>query len=330
MRKSVPILAGLACVVLLSGCGKRGFDRARPDEFAVARQAPLLIPADYSLVPPQPGAARPQDNATTAQTLDALFGGNTQRSAAENGVVSQAGGDTADAGIRSAVGDPGTNVVDKGATTRDIVAANMAELLEKADDPAKMIRMIISEMEDTLVEVRASAARTIADSKEMRRHIERLSELEHSWTEKAELALSKDREDLAKAALVERRKAGDMAQQLRDEVKLLDDSLRASEDDIAKLQSKLREARPKQNAIATRLESANTKARLRELWNGPKTHEACSRFELLERRADEAEGRAEAMGLTPKTLEDEFNELRSSDKIDAELAALKARMNKER
>jgi len=214
--------------------------------------------------------------------------------------------------------------------TRDIVAANMAELLEKADDPAKMIRMIISEMEDTLVEVRASAARTIADSKEMRRHIERLSELEHSWTEKAELALSKNREDLAKAALVERRKAGDMAEQLRDEVKLLDNTLRASEDDIAKLQSKLREARTKQNAIATRLESANTKARLRELWNGPKTHEAFSRFELLERRADEAEGRAEAMGLTPRTLEDEFNELRSSDKIDAELAALKARMNKDR
>jgi len=214
--------------------------------------------------------------------------------------------------------------------TRDIVAANMAELLEKADDPAKMIRMIISEMEDTLVEVRASAARTIADSKEMRRHIERLSELEESWTEKAELALSKNREDLAKAALVERRKAGDMAEQLRDEVKLLDDTLRSSEDDIVKLQSKLREARTKQNAIATRLESANNKARLREMWNGPKTHEAFSRFELLERRADEAEGRAEAMGLTPRTLEDEFNDLRSSDKIDAELAALKARMNKDR
>jgi hypothetical protein len=123
MRKSVPILAGLACVVLLSGCGKRGYDRARPDEFAVARQAPLVIPPDYSLVPPQPGAARPQDNANTSQTLQALFGGNPQRSAAENGVVSQAGGDVADTGIRSSVGDPATNVVDKGATTRDIVAA---------------------------------------------------------------------------------------------------------------------------------------------------------------------------------------------------------------
>jgi phage shock protein A len=212
--------------------------------------------------------------------------------------------------------------------TRDIVAANMAELLDKADDPAKMIRIIIMEMEETLVEVRASAARTIADQKEMRRHIQKLAELEESWTEKAELALSKDREDLAKAALVERNKAADMGAQLRSEIGVLDDALRSSEEDIAKLQSKLREARAKQNAIATRMESANTKARLREMWNGPRTHEAFSRFEALERRADEAEGRAEAMGLAPKSLEDEFNELRSADKIDAELAEMKARMNK--
>ena len=213
--------------------------------------------------------------------------------------------------------------------TRDIVAANMAELLDRADDPAKMVRIIIAEMEDTLVEVRASAARTIADQKEMRRHIAKLAELEASWTEKAELALSKNREDLAKAALVERRKAADMGAQLREEVTGLDEALRSSEEDIAKLQNKLREARAKQNAIATRLESANTKARLREMWNGPKTHDAFSRFEVLERRADEAEGRAEAMGLTPRTLDDEFDALRYSDKIDAELAALKAKLNRE-
>ena len=213
--------------------------------------------------------------------------------------------------------------------TRDIVAANMAELLERADDPAKMVRMIILEMEETLVEVRASAARTIADQKEMRRHIMKLADLEASWTEKAELALSKNRDDLAKAALVERGKAAEMGTQLSEEITVLEDALRSSEDDIAKLQNKLREARAKQNAIATRLESANTKARLREMWNGPKTHEAFSRFEVLERRADDAEGRAEAMGLTPRTLEDEFAELRSSDKIDAELAALKKKMNGE-
>lgn len=214
--------------------------------------------------------------------------------------------------------------------TRDIVAANMAELLEKAEDPAKMIRMIILEMEETLVEVRASAARTIADSKEMRRHIAKLESLEANWTEKAELALSKDREDLAKAALMERQRASDMVEQLRAEVKVLDDSLRSAEDDIAKLQSKLREARAKQNNIATRLESANNRTRLREMWNGPRTHEAFSRFDMLERRVDEAEGRADAMGLgvQPKTLDEEIAELKSADRIDAELAALKARLSK--
>ncbi|WP_343525628.1 phage shock protein PspA [Sphingomonas sp.] len=214
--------------------------------------------------------------------------------------------------------------------TRDIVAANFADLLDKAEDPAKMIRMIILEMEETLVEVRASAARTIADQKEIRRHIMKLDQLQDSWTEKAELALSKDREDLAKAALIERQKAADMADQLKAEVQVLDDALRASEEDIAKLQNKLREARTKQNAVQTRLESANNRYRLREMWNGPKTHDAFSRFDMLERKVDEAEGRAEALGLgaSPKTLEEEIAELRASDRVDAELAALKARLNK--
>ncbi len=214
--------------------------------------------------------------------------------------------------------------------TRDIIAANVTDLLDKAEDPAKMIRMIILEMEETLVEVRASAARTIADQKEMRRHISKLEQLQASWTEKAELALSKDREDLAKAALVERQKAADMADQLSVEVQVLDDALRASEEDITKLQNKLREARTKQNAVQTRLESANTRVRLREMWNGPKTHDAFSRFDVLERRVDEAEGRADALGLgVAKTLEEEIAELRTSDKVDADLAALKARMKKE-
>jgi phage shock protein A len=214
--------------------------------------------------------------------------------------------------------------------TRDIVAANFADLIEKAEDPSKMIRMIILEMEETLVEVRASAARTIADQKEMRRHISKLEQLQDNWTEKAELALSKDREDLAKAALVERQKAFDMADQLKAEVGVLDDALRASEEDIAKLQTKLREARTKQNAVQTRLESANNRTRLREMYNGPKTHEAFSRFDILDRRVDEAEGRADAMGLgVVKTLEEEIAELRSNDKVDAQLAALKARMKKD-
>ncbi len=124
MRKFVPLAAGLASVALLSGCGAgRSLDRARPDEFAVARQAPLVIPPDFALVPPQPGAARPQDTAANAQTLDALFGGAAPRSASENSTIADAGADNDDPGIRSSVGDPGTTVVDKGTTTRDIVAA---------------------------------------------------------------------------------------------------------------------------------------------------------------------------------------------------------------
>jgi phage shock protein A len=211
--------------------------------------------------------------------------------------------------------------------TRDIIAANFTDLLDKAEDPAKMIRMIIMEMEETLVEVRASAARTIADQKEMRRQIGRLEALQDSWTEKAELALSKEREDLAKAALVEKQKAGDMADQLRSEIAVLDDALRASEADIAKLQTKLREARARQNAIMSRLETAQNRIRMREMYAGSKVDEAFSRFDVLERRADLAEGRADAMSLggPGKTLEEEIAELRSSDKVEAELAALKAK-----
>jgi len=209
--------------------------------------------------------------------------------------------------------------------TRDIFAANITEMLDRSEDPAKMIRMVILEMEETLVEVRASAARCIADVKEMRRALSRLDELQKSWTEKAELALSKDREDLAKAALIERQKAADMADGLREEIKVIDDTLKGYEGDIAKLQGKLREARARQNAIATRFESAVTRARARELMNGSRTEDAFSRFEVLERRADFAEGRADALGMNgPKSLEEEIAELKAAESVDKELEAMKA------
>jgi len=159
----------------------------------------------------------------------------------------------------------------------------------------------------------------------MRRTLMRLEDLQLSWTEKAELALSKDREDLAKAALLERQKAADMADGLREEIKVLDETLKTYEADIAKLQGKLREARARQNAISHRIESAVTRAKARELLNGGRTEDAFSKFEVLERRADFAEGRAEALGMTgPKSLEEEIAELKSSEKVDAELEAMKA------
>lgn len=209
--------------------------------------------------------------------------------------------------------------------TRDIVAANMTDLLSKSEDPAQTIRVIILEMEETLVEVRASAARSIADQKEMRRQIARLEDLQASWTEKAELALSRGRDDLARAALVEREKVAEMAERLGGEIAVIEETLRGSEGDISKLQNKLREARTRQGAIATRMESAHNRARLREMYAGPRVDEAFSQFEFLERRADYAEGTADALLLAapPKSLAEEIAELRNADKIDAELERMK-------
>ncbi len=216
--------------------------------------------------------------------------------------------------------------------TRDIIAANFNELLDQADDPSKMIRMIILEMEETLVEVRASAARTIADQKEMHRHTVKLDRLQADWGDKAQLALSKDREDLARAALVEKRKAGDMAEQLKAEITVLDDALRAYEDDIQKLQNRLREARSRQTQIAARLESAENRVKLRTLLSTERVDEAMARFDQLERRVDYAEGRADALriaeGSAPPNLADEIAALEGSDKIDEELAEMKRALGK--
>src|SRR5262245_49345708 len=211
--------------------------------------------------------------------------------------------------------------------TRDIIAANFNDLLDQADDPAKMIRMIILEMEETLVEVRASAARTIADQREMHRHTVKLEKLQIDWGEKAQLALSKDREDLARAALMEKKRASDMADQLKQEIAVLDDALRAYEQDIQKLQNRLREARSRQTQIAARLESAENRVKLRTLMTNERVDEALTRFDQLERRVDYAEGRADALsiadGTGKPTLADEIAALEGADKIDEELEAMK-------
>jgi hypothetical protein len=123
MRKVVPIVAIAGVALLLAGCGHRGYDRARPDEYSVARSQPLVVPPDFSLRAPEPGVTRPQDNNPSAQALDALFGGPAARSQSERSTLDQAGGDSASPGIRSDAGDPDTKIVDKGGTTRDIVAA---------------------------------------------------------------------------------------------------------------------------------------------------------------------------------------------------------------
>ena len=208
---------------------------------------------------------------------------------------------------------------------RDIIAANFTELLDRSEDPARMIRMIIVEMEETLVEIRATAARSIADIKEMRAGMARLEAVSDNWTDKASLALEKGREDLARAALVEKQKAADMADGLRSEIAGIEQVLRGYEADIAKLQAKLSEARSRQASIANRIESAMTRARTSEMLHGGRTEDAFARFEVLERRADLAEGHADALGLgRTKSLEEEIAELKAADQVDAELEQLKA------
>jgi phage shock protein A len=214
---------------------------------------------------------------------------------------------------------------------RDIIQANVSDLLERAEDPAKTIRLVIMEMEETLVEVRASAARTIADQKEMRRTIAKLEQAQQNWSEKAELALSKGREDLAEAALLEKQKVRSMADQMTAEMDSLSEQLSAYEDDILKLEAKLREARARQTSVLARLETAQNRARVRAMTKGARVEEAFSRFEILERRVDLAEGRAEAydLGGNRKSLDEEIADLRAADAVKAELAALKARLGKE-
>lgn len=211
----------------------------------------------------------------------------------------------------------------------DIIAANVNDLLDKADDPAKMIRLIIMEMEETLIEVRASAARTIADQKEGRRTLQRIADAQANWGEKAELALSKGREDLAKAALIEKQKLLRMGETVEADMAQLDESLVKHEEDIIKLEAKLRDARARQQSIATRLESAHNRLRVRELTSGRKVEDAFARFDLLDRRVDMAEARVDAFDLgRKKSLEEEINALEAGDAIDAELAALKSRLGK--
>lgn len=122
MRKL--IVAG-AILVLLSACGSSSgvFGRNRPDEFAVSRSAPLVVPPDFALVPPAPGAPRPQEADSSTQALQAMFGGQAVRSPVEGAAVTAAGGNRSQPGIRSNAGDPTTNVIDKGSITRDIIAA---------------------------------------------------------------------------------------------------------------------------------------------------------------------------------------------------------------
>ncbi len=209
----------------------------------------------------------------------------------------------------------------------DIINSNINAILDRAEDPAKFIRLIIQEMEDTLVEVRANAARSIAEKKESSRKLERLQQAQAGWQDRAALALVKDREDLAKAALLEKTKLQETGQILEQELGHLEAALAQGDADISRLEAKLTEAKTKQKSLAARQEIAGDRLRVRRSLHDPRVDEALVRFEQVEKKLDEAEGRVEVYDLgAPKTLAQEIADLASESAIDEELAALKRRM----
>jgi len=208
----------------------------------------------------------------------------------------------------------------------DIINSNINNLLDKAEDPAKMVRLIIQEMEDTLVEVRSSSAKTLADKKELARQVSRLEQDAEQWQAKAELALNKDREDLARAALMEKKKSSESAQALVDELAHTDEHLSKLQGEISQLQDKLSDAKVRQKAIIIREKSASSRLKVKENIHSTRVNDALSRFDHYERKVDDIEAEIESYDLGSKSLADEIADLESDDKVDDELAQLKAKM----
>lgn len=208
----------------------------------------------------------------------------------------------------------------------DIINSNINNLLDKAEDPAKMVRLIIQEMEDTLVEVRSSSAKTLADKKELSRQVNRLEKDAQQWQEKAVLALSKDREDLARAALMEKKKSSESAQALLDELTHADEHIRKLQDEITQLQDKLSDAKARQKAIVIREKSASSRLKVKENIHSTRVNDALNRFDHYERKVDDIEAEIDSYDLGGKSLADEIAELETDEMVDDELAQLKAKM----
>jgi phage shock protein A len=209
----------------------------------------------------------------------------------------------------------------------DIVNSNINAILDKAEDPEKIVRLMIQEMEDTLVEVRSAAARSIADKKDLNRKIERLDRDSNDWDQKAELALRKGREDLAKAALVEKSRVTAAVDLLKQDYLAVDEGLAKLNEDIARLESKLEDAKSRQKALLARHKTAASRLAVRKKIHDYKIEDAMVRFEQYTRRIDDVEGRVEAYDLgLPKDLNHEFASLEAEESVNEELDALKRRV----
>ena len=208
----------------------------------------------------------------------------------------------------------------------DIVNSNLNALLDKAEDPEKMVRLIIKEMEDALVEVRSTAARAIADRKTLERRQEWFTSEVEEWQRKAEVAVGKGRDDLAKRALLERNKSQEGADALHRELQLLDETLEKLNGDVGALQVKLKDAKARQNALVVRSKAAQTRLGVRRRLSDHNVDEALQRFESYERKMDDLEGQIESYDMGQKTLSDEIADLEKDEQVEDQLQVLKAGM----
>ncbi|MGF1753760.1 phage shock protein PspA [Vibrio makurazakiensis] len=207
----------------------------------------------------------------------------------------------------------------------DIVNSNISSLLDKAEDPEKMIRLIIQEMEDTLVEVRTNSAKAIADKKELSRKVAAMDSQIADWAQKATLALTKGREDLARSALIEKQKLEDVIKGLHTELTLVEETIDKLTGEISKLETKITETRAKQQSLAIRNQTATNRRNVQKHLHTSRTHEAMAKFEQYSRKVDELEAEADvyAKSGSAKSLDQEFAELQAQDEIEQELAKLK-------
>ncbi len=213
----------------------------------------------------------------------------------------------------------------------DIINANITALLDRAEDPAKMIRMMIQEMEDTLVEVRTTSARVIADRKSLQRRLEHLGDEAVEWERKARLAIAKGREDLARAALGEQQAVENTLQQAQRELAAIEEQLSVLHEEIGQLQQKLDDAKAKQKSLQVREQTSRSRMDIRNASNRDKLEDAFRKFEAYERRMDsmEAELESQDLGRNP-SLNEQFEDLERNEQVEDALAALKARMKSAR
>ena len=210
----------------------------------------------------------------------------------------------------------------------DIINSNISSLLDKAENPEKMIRMVIQEMEETLVEVRSGTAKVIAEKKTLHRRAEQLRKQSDDWQKKAELAMSKEREDLAKAALVERASINVTIEMLDNEMHKLDETLDKLSNEIDQLQAKLNDARARQKTIVMRTTATQSRVDVNRQLHNYNIDSAMNKFEYYEKKIDLMEGQVEIMNNESKNLHSEFDELARSEKIDQELQDIKNKLSK--